>query len=185
MNVIPRPCSGDSSSQSDILTCEVFISEIQRPIETKVVWCGKCLLGCLPWHTRRYSILVPLSASSAKCLSVTFLQEKRGATATYEAKYTTIELCPKFSKYIVTCAIFTAAKGRSVKSRNDKLMARIGPSKTSKQGVSVHKVLIWKFLIWCPQLSGKIDGVVWYHPLSLDTFRRLVITLYFLERKRA
>jgi hypothetical protein len=140
-----------------------------RPVETNVVWCGKCLLACHPWHTRPYSIIVPLSAPSTKCLSVTSLQEKWVVTATYEVKYTTNELRAKFSNCIVTCAIFTAAKGMSVKTKTDKLMAQIWPSKTSKQGVSWHKFVIWKSLIWCPQSFRKIDGVVWYQPLSLDT----------------
>jgi len=113
------------------------------------------------------------------------LQEKRGVTATYEAKCTTNELWAKFSNCssIVTCAIFTAAKGKGVKTKTDKLMAWFWPSKTSKQGVSGHKFLIWKSLISCPHSSRKIDGVVWYRPLSLDTLRGLLTSLHFLGRK--
>lgn len=141
MNVIPRQYSRDSSSESDILNCEVSVSEFRRPTATNVVWCGKYLLGCRPWHMRRYSILVPLSTPSAKCLSVISLQEKRDVTATYDTKCTTNGIWSKFSKYIVTCALFTAPKRRSVKTKTHKLIARIWPSK--RQSKAFPETSFW------------------------------------------
>jgi hypothetical protein len=92
-NVIlkPRYPVGRLCPESGFLYCNVPAFRSRRTYQENVVWCGKCLLGCCSWWTRRDSVLLFLAVPQAKCVSVSSVQLQQCITSQTHNKWT--KLC--------------------------------------------------------------------------------------------